>query len=236
MGKKKTQEDPRSSQRVELLSFNQEQYAAAIHEEIKEDGSGAFVFAIGSAGTGKTWLATTLGADMYSMFEYTQFIILKPTLSCGEELGYLPGTLEEKMEPWIQTVTQPLKDRLGADKFKCDWNKRIHAEPIQFVRGKTFDNCFIIVDEAQNLTKTEIQTIMTRIGENTKMVFCGDLKQDDHKMIYRTGQKEISGLAWMVNEIQRQQRAGIEIIQFTNADVVRSGACKMALEIIDKAD
>ncbi|AGB06965.1 hypothetical protein [Vibrio phage XZ1] len=233
MGKKKKEE--RIQERVTLKSFNQEQYADAIWEEVGEDGSGAFVFAIGSAGTGKTWLATTLGADMYSAFEYAQFVILKPTLSCGEELGYLPGTLEEKMEPWIQTVTQPLKDRLGDDKFKCDWGKRIHAEPIQFVRGKTFDNCFIIVDEAQNLTKTEIQTIMTRIGENTKMIFCGDLKQDDHKMIYRTGQKELSGLAWMVNEIRNQQRSGIEIIEFTNKDVVRSGACKMALDIIDKA-
>ncbi|AGN30338.1 PhoH phosphate starvation-inducible protein [Vibrio phage nt-1] len=234
MGKKKKEE--RTIERVELLTFNQEQYAEALWEDVADDGSGAFVFAIGSAGTGKTWLATTLGADMYSTMEYTQFIILKPTLSCGEELGYLPGTLEEKMEPWIQTVTQPLKDRLGADKFKCDWNKRIHAEPIQFVRGKTFDNCFIVVDEAQNLTKTEIQTIMTRIGENTKMVFCGDLKQDDHKMIYRTGKKEVSGLAWMINEIRMQQRAGIEIIEFTNKDVVRSGACKLALDIIDKAD
>ncbi len=234
MGKKKNLDDA-SSNRVELLSFNQEQYAAAIQESVSENGDGAFVFAIGSAGTGKTWLATTLGADLYSIFEYSQFIILKPTLSCGEELGYLPGTLEEKMEPWIQTVTQPLKERLGSDKFKCDWNKRIHAEPIQFVRGKTFDNCFIIVDEAQNLTKTEIQTIMTRIGENTKMVFCGDLAQDDHKLIYRTGQKEISGLAWVVNEIRRQQRSGIEIIEFTSKDVVRSGACKVALDIIEKA-
>ena len=234
MGKKKNLDDA-SSNRVELLSFNQEQYAAAIQESVSENGDGAFVFAIGSAGTGKTWLATTLGADLYSIFEYSQFIILKPTLSCGEELGYLPGTLEEKMEPWIQTVTQPLKERLGSDKFKCDWNKRIHAEPIQFVRGKTFDNCFIIVDEAQNLTKTEIQTIMTRIGENTKMVFCGDLAQDDHKLFYRTGQKEISGLAWVVNEIRRQQRSGIEIIEFTSKDVVRSGACKVALDIIEKA-
>lgn len=235
MGKKKVGEETQQH-RIEFLTQNQEQYGDAIEEAITEDGSGAFVFAIGSAGTGKTWLATTMGADLYSMFEYSQFIILKPTISCGEELGYLPGTLEEKLEPWIQTVVQPLKDRLGADKFKCDWGKRIHAEPIQFVRGKTFDNCFIVVDEAQNLTKTEIQTIMTRIGENTKMIFCGDLKQDDHKLIYRTGQKELSGLAWMVNEIRRQQRPGIEIIEFTNADVVRSGACKMALEIIERAD
>lgn len=235
MSKKKSFND-RAVPKVELLTTNQERYASALHEPISPDGSGAFVFAIGSAGTGKTWLATTLGADMYTAFEYTQFLIIKPTLSCGEELGYLPGTLDEKMEPWISTVTQPLKDRLGADKFKCDWKKRIHAEPIQFVRGKTFDNCFIVVDEAQNLTKTEIQTIMTRIGENTKMVFCGDLKQDDHKLIYRTGQKEISGLAWMVNEIRTQQRSGIEIIQFTNEDVVRSGACKMALDIIDRAE
>lgn len=234
MGKKK--QDEHYAPKVELLTFNQEQYATALEAPVREDGSDAFVFAIGSAGTGKTWLATTIGADLYSMFGYTQFVIIKPTLSCGEELGYLPGTLEEKMQPWIETVVQPLKDRLGADKFKCDWNKRIFAEPLQFVRGKTFDNCFIVVDEAQNLTKTEVKTIMTRIGENSKMVFCGDLKQDDHKMIYRTGQKEMSGLAWIVNEIKQQQRSGIEIIEFTNKDVVRSGACKMALDIIDKAD
>ncbi|CAL9992894.1 PhoH-like phosphate starvation-inducible [Vibrio phage D479] len=234
MGKKKQTEH--HAPKVELLTFNQEQYASALEAPVQDDGSDAFVFAIGSAGTGKTWLATTLGADLYSMFGYTQFVIIKPTLSCGEELGYLPGTLEEKMQPWIETVVQPLKDRLGVDKFNCDWNKRIFAEPLQFVRGKTFDNCFIIVDEAQNLTKTEVKTIMTRIGEGSKMVFCGDLKQDDHKMIYRTGQKEISGLAWIINEIQRQQRSGIEIIEFTNKDVVRSGACKMALDIIDKAE
>ncbi|AUR86028.1 PhoH-like protein [Vibrio phage 1.081.O._10N.286.52.C2] len=235
MGKKKLTGDATTFRHVELMTQNQETYATALKAAVQPDGSDAFVFAIGSAGTGKTWLATTLGADMYSAFDYTQFIIIKPTISCGEDVGFLPGTLEEKMAPWIQTVVQPLKDRLGTDKFECDWNKRIHAEPVQFVRGKTFDNCFIVVDEAQNLTKTEVQTIMTRIGKNTKMVFCGDLKQNDHKMIYRTGQKELSGLAWVVNEIRTQRRPGIEIIEFTSKDVVRSGACKMALEIFEAA-
>lgn len=234
MGKKKSSDDFINP--IELLSHNQELYADALEADVDENGYNAFVIAIGSAGTGKTWLATAIGAEMYSRFEYSQFIIIKPTVSCGEELGYLPGTLEEKMEPWIQTVVQPLKDRLGKNKFDNDWNKRIFAEPMQFVRGKTFDNAFIVVDEAQNLTVTEMQTIMTRIGENTKMVFCGDLKQDDHKMIYRTGKKELSGLGWLVNEIRRQRQEGIEIIEFTNADVVRSGACAMALKIIDKAE
>lgn len=218
------------------MTFNQERYISAIEEDVSPlTGHGAYVFGIGNAGTGKTWVASMIAADMYLAKKYTRIIITRPTVPCGEELGALPGELHEKFDPWLQAVTVPLKQRIGQNKWDCDWGKNIFAEPLQFMRGKTFDNSIIIVDEAQNLTREQAEMVTTRVGDNTKMILCGDTSQNDHKFNYKRQQKEQSGLDWLINEIRRQNEPGIEIIQFTMDDCVRSAGCKKMLKIHSRA-
>lgn len=213
---------------------NQARYMEALDAEVNdENGDDAFVFALGAAGTGKTWLAAMYAADGYLSGRYSQIIITRPTLACGEEMGALPGELEEKYDPWVQTVTEPLKDRIGKNIFQCDWKKKIHAEPLQFMRGKTFDNSFIIVDEAQNLTIEQAKMVVTRIGEGSKMVLAGDTNQIDLKMNYRTGEREQSGLNYLVHKLMKQHVSGVEIITFTKHDCVRAAACKKILYVIE---
>lgn len=216
-------------QPLEPLTDNQDRYFDAIDEPVDDDnGSGAFVFGIGYAGTGKTYCAVVKLADKYLEGIYRKIIIVKPTVG-PDEMGFLPGTLEEKIDPWTATVTEPLKERLGKTKFECDYGKRILAEPLEFIRGKTFDDSAIIVDEAQNLTIGQIKAIITRIGLGSKMIFCGDTRQCD------LPKGTPSGLMWFINEVKRQQREGIEIIDFARSDCVRSGGCKLALDIIEAA-
>ena len=221
---------------IQPKNATQSRYIDALVETPKENGDDCFVFATGRAGTGKTWLASMVAADEYLAKNYQNIIICTPTMSCGEDMGALPGDIDEKFDPWIQNITKPIKERIGAEKYRCDWRKRIIAKPLQYCRGDTYDYTFVIIDEAQNMTVEQAKMITTRVGIGTKMVICGDTKQDDHKMIYRTGQKEESGLSWLVNEILRQNEGGIEIINFTSADSVRSGACKKMLGIHDRAE
>lgn len=209
------------------LTFNQELYFSAIYQYPDEvNGDDAFVIAKGRAGTGKTFVASTLAADLYLSRVYRQIVIVKPMVG-PEEMGFLPGNEDEKFAPWIATVTEPLKQRLGKGKFECDFGKTIFAAPLEYIRGKTFDNAFIIIDEAQNLTVSQMKVILTRIGKHSKMVFCGDDKQIDLPADVE------SGLEWLVRQIKRRQETGIEIIEFTRADNVRSAACKKALDIIE---
>lgn len=221
---------------IEYLTDNQERYGNAITEDIDYDsGDNAFVFATGSAGTGKTWLAATIASDLYLQKKYRKIVITRPTIPCGEDMGALPGDLDEKFDPWTEAVIAPVRQRIGVKKFECDYKKNILTVPIQFLRGATFDDSIIIVDEAQNCTVDQIKMLMTRIGEDSKMIFSGDISQDDQKFNYRKQEKDQSGLAWVVSEIKRQNEGGIEIIDFTWDDCVRSGACKKSLKIFQRS-
>lgn len=216
------------SEKIRPLTFNQELYFGAIKEEVDEHGNGAFVFGVGHAGTGKTYVATVLGAEEYLNGNYQNIIIIKPTVG-PDSIGFLPGDVNEKMAPWLATVTEPLKHRVGPQKFQNDFGKTIQAAPLEYIRGKTFDNSFIIVDEAQNLTISQMKVVLTRIGVYSKMVFCADDKQCD------LPKGELSGLTWFIEECRRQREKGVEVITFTAKDCVRSGACKKALKIIEAA-
>ena len=206
---------------LEPLTINQERYFNAIkHDDI--------VIAVGSAGTGKTFCAASLVADMYRNKQIRQIIVTRPTVPCGEDMGHLPGNLDEKFDPWIQQVLKPVKRRLSAGKFDCDYGKRIHAMPMQFMRGETFDDAAIIVDEAQNATVDQLKMLCTRAGLNSKIILCGDISQTDLN-------KGTSGLAWLVKQVQQFDQT-IEVINFTLADCVRGDLCKRMLTIFEKAD
>lgn len=214
--------------RLQPQSFNQENLILALEVEPAENGDDAFVIATGYAGTGKTYVATMIGAEQYVDRAYNQIVIIKPTVG-PDSNGFLPGTEEEKMAPWIATVSEPLKAFFGPEQWQRKFGTEVIVASLEFIRGKTFDNSYIIVDEAQNLTISQMKVVLTRIGQNSKMVFCGDTRQCD------LPKKEQSGLEWFVDACRARRERGIEIIDFGKEDCVRSGACKKALHIIESA-
>jgi phosphate starvation-inducible PhoH-like protein len=186
------------------------------------------VISIGSAGTGKTYISAGLASDWYSQSKYHKIVITRPMVAVGDDFGFLPGTLEEKVAPWAAPVVDVLVRRLGANKVECDLkNKRIEIAPLQLMRGKTFDDSWVLVDEAENMTVEQAKMLVTRIGENSKLLINGDLAQTDIK--------EYSGLAWILNSIRRFDM-GIPIVEFTLDDCMRSGICKQWLEVMAKGD
>lgn len=214
--------------RIKPITPNQDQYFSAIYAPVNDEtGDDAFIFAVGYAGTGKTYVASVIAAELYASKVYRTIVIIKPTVG-PDEMGFLPGDLNEKYEPWTATVSKPIISVIGTSKFECGVkNGTIILQPLEYIRGETFDNAIIIVDEAQNLRKNQIKAAMTRIGKNSKMIFCADDKQIDLEY------EEDSGLVWMLDLIKQRQESGIEVIRFRKKDCVRSGACRKALNLFE---
>ncbi len=174
------------------------------------DDSIKIVTLTGKAGCGKTLLAVAAGLDqVIEQNRYDRLIVTRPIVSVGKEIGYLPGTLEEKMAPWIA----PIKDQLtflfkGEDgEETLAWmmeKKTIEVEAISFIRGRSIPNSFMIIDEAQNLSVHELKTIITRVGENTKIILTGDLEQIDHDYLDSVS----NGLAYCVEKFKDHAIAG----------------------------
>lgn len=201
-------------------NYAQKDYIASIEHD-------TFTIGIGYAGTGKTYLAARVVGEMYRTGELNQIILTRPTVVCGDELGHLPGTIEEKYEPYIQPFKTGLVEAIGKNKFECDKYKNIIPMPLQYMRGMSFDNTAILLDEAQNITVEQMKMFITRVGVNCKIIISGDTRQTDLK--------GDSGLAWLVRELRRQQKP-VEIIEFRREDCVRSEDCQMMLDLIEHAD
>lgn len=171
------------------------------------------VIAIGCAGTGKTYMAAKHASHMYLTKSIHKIVISRPNVSAGKSLGYFPGELEEKMEPWMQPILTTLRESIGANKYENDLkNKNIEIVPFETMRGRSFDNSFIILDEAQNTTLHELKMFLTRVGKNCKVVICGDTNQSDIKD---------SGLA-KIARMARKYDIDCKTIEFTVDDIVRS--------------
>jgi phosphate starvation-inducible PhoH-like protein len=183
------------------------------------------VISLGPAGTGKSFITTGMAADWYMQNSRRRIIITRPMVPVGEDFGFLPGTLEEKTMPWAMPVLDIIKQRIGSSKLECDLGKSILIEPLQLMRGRTFDDAWIIADECQNLTVEQAKMLVTRVGTNTKLLINGDLKQKDIQ--------ELSGLQWLINNILKY-KLPIPIVEFNINDCQRSGICKMWLEVMDK--
>lgn len=185
------------------------------------------VFAIGPAGTGKTYLPTVLATKMYLMGDVRKIIIARPAVAaCGEEHGFLPGDIGKKLAPWALPITEIIKDIVGNQKF----DEMVKAGDIEIVaftylRGRTLSDAFIILDEAQNTSKEQMELFLTRIGEGSRVVICGDLNQSDLR--------GASGLKTCVDLIQRY-KIPAEVIKFTSADIVRSSICRQWAEAFEK--
>lgn len=184
------------------------------------------VVGMGSAGTGKTYLAATHAANQYLKESGKTIYISRPYVTMGKSAGMLPGTLEEKMLPFLAPIVSVLKKQLGP-KFDIDFGKNIHVQLIEAIRGLDLSNAILIVDEAQNLNREEIKSIVTRLGENSQIILVGDSRQSD----LPAGQ---SGLEWLVDLIDKYDIQGCDFVEFGPEDIVRSGIVKEFVKIFDK--
>lgn len=207
-----------ATKKLEALTESQEVHLSALrHEDL--------VISIGSAGTGKTYLSSAVAADLYKNGMVKKIIMSRPPVEVGPKLGYLPGDIDDKFAPYLEPFKPGLVDRLGSAKFKCDYKSRILAKPLAYMRGATFDDAVMLLDEAQNTTVEEMKMFLTRAGTNTRIFISGDIKQTD------LGKKD-NGLSWLIRQI-RSRGKDIAIIEYTIADCIRSGLCAEMLDLIE---
>lgn len=179
--------------------------------------SSAQVIVMGPAGTGKTFIAGSHAADSLRTSRVRQVIITRPNVPAGRSLGFFPGTLEEKFAPWVAPLTGVISGRLGANVFdNAVRNQNIVVVPFETMRGSSWDDSLIILDEAQNTTPLEMKMFLTRIGENSQVIINGDVNQTDLK--------ETSGLRKIIHMV-KSYSLPVPIIEFTMDDIVRSDIC-----------
>jgi phosphate starvation-inducible protein PhoH and related proteins len=172
------------------------------------------VFCIGPAGTGKTFLAVAMAVSALRANEVSRIILSRPAVEAGESLGFLPGDIAEKVDPYLRPLLDALSDMVSADKLKSMIDRRIvEIVPLAFMRGRTLNNSFIILDEAQNATRLQMKMFLTRLGQGSKAIVTGDITQVD------LGRRTDSGLLdvyRLFNGIE-----GIDFLEFDKKDVVR---------------
>lgn len=177
------------------------------------------IFGIGSAGTGKTFIAANYAARELYYKRISKVILTRPNIETGRGLGFLPGTLEEKYAPYLLPFDAIFTRALGKGFYEyCLKSKDIDPTPLGFLRGTTFDDCIVLVDEAQNCTREEMKMLLSRIGKNCKMIFSGDTEQSDIPD---------SGLEDAVDRLEGID--GIEVVEFLDEDIVRSKMCKQII-------
>ena len=212
---------PQKKQRVimQARSPNQKTYLQKLQNE-----ETSIVFAIGPAGTGKTMLAVMHGIKLYQEGLVDKIVVTRPAVSVDEDLGFLPGDLNEKMAPW----TRPIFDVMGEYYKQSDIAEMlkegvIEISPLAYMRGRTFKNAYIVADEMQNATVNQMKMLLTRLGEGSKMVVTGDLAQADRV--------NDNGLINFCNLLKDKQMKHIDIVQFDHKDIERHEAVKEVLSI-----
>ena len=183
------------------------------------------IFATGPAGTGKTMLACYAAINGLNDDAYNKIILTRPTVSVEEDIGYLPGTLEEKMDPWTRPILDIFSEFYTQNQIQYMLKeKTIEICPLAYMRGRTFKTAYIIADEMQNSTPNQMKMLLTRIGENSKMVITGDLNQHDRKY-------EENGLKDIFEKLNNKTYKRIECITFDHEDIERSPIVKDILDI-----
>ena len=187
------------------------------------------VFGIGPAGTGKTYLAMAMAITAFKNNEVNRIILTRPAIEAGEKLGFLPGDLQQKVDPYLRPLYDALYEIMGAEQFAKNMEKGlIEVAPLAYMRGRTLDNAFIVLDEAQNTTPEQMKMFLTRIGYGSKAVVTGDLTQVD------LGEGKRSGLTDAANILKNIEGIGIMIL--TNKDVVRHPLVQKIINAYEKAD
>jgi len=181
------------------------------------------LFAIGPAGTGKTYTAVALAVRALKNKEVKRIILTRPAVEAGENLGFLPGDMKEKLDPYMQPLYDALNDMVPADKLNQFLeNRTIQIAPLAFMRGRTLDNAFVILDEAQNTTENQMKMFLTRMGANAKFIITGDITQIDLPV------KQPSGLLQALKFLKKVD--GIDIIELDKTDVIRHRLVKAIIE------
>lgn len=181
------------------------------------------LFAIGPAGTGKTYTAVALAVRALKNKEIKRIILTRPAVEAGESLGFLPGDLKEKVDPYLRPLYDALDDMIPPDKLKLYLeNRTIEVAPLAFMRGRTLDNCFVILDEAQNSTDLQLKMFLTRMGPTAKFIVTGDVTQID---LPKKAQSGLHNALRILGDIK-----GIDIIYLTGEDVVRHKLVKQILK------
>lgn len=200
---------------LKALNYAQQDYIDAIRES-------DVVFALGQAGTGKSYVATHYAAEQLFYKKIDKIIITRPAVeACGEQLGFMPGDLQEKFAVYLATYMETFNELLGKSFTEyCLKTGIIEPVPLAFMRGRSFKNCIVLGDELENATPMQLKLLLTRIGENCKMLLNGDLDQ-----------KDIQGTSGLEDAIGRTRHVDeVEVITFTDDDIVRSGLCKKLLK------
>lgn len=196
-------------------NFMQKEYIRAIIDN-------QMVVVMGPAGTGKTFISATIAAQEYYDGRIDKIILTRPNISPSESLGFFPGTLEEKMAPWVAPFTDVIRKQLGDGAYETMLkNGNLEIAPFETMRGRSFEDAYVILDEAQNTTAKEMEMFVTRIGENSRVIVNGDVMQSD---IHGD-----SGLKTIIRLIGKYQMP-VPIIEFQVNDIVRSKLCKMWIE------
>lgn len=192
---------------VKPKTLGQKKYLDAIREKM-------MVFGVGPAGTGKTYLAMAMAIQAFKQDEVGKIILTRPAIEAGENLGFLPGDLQSKIDPYLRPLYDALYQIMGADSFIKNSEKGlIEVAPLAYMRGRTLDNAFIILDEAQNTTPAQMKMFLTRIGFGSKVVITGDLSQKDLPFA------AVSGLEQSLKVLKDVEEIGVSYL--TNKDVVR---------------
>jgi len=192
---------------IKARTPNQQRLVKAVHEN-------DMVFAVGPAGTGKTYTAVALAVRALKNKEIRRIILTRPAVEAGENLGFLPGDLRDKLDPYLQPLYDALRDMIPQQKLLSYWeDNTIEIAPLAFMRGRTLDNAFVILDEAQNATPAQLKMFLTRMGRNAKFVITGDLTQVDLPRHQQSGLLQATHILRGVK--------GIDVIELDNSDVIR---------------
>ncbi len=187
------------------------------------------VFAIGPAGTGKTYIAVAMAVRALKNKQVKKIIITRPAVEAGESLGFLPGDLKEKIDPYIRPIYDALDDMIPSEKLKFYQEKNIiEIAPIAFMRGRTLHNAFVLVDEAQNTTAMQMKMLLTRLGASSKMIVTGDRSQID------LPKHQKSGLIDAIDILKSVE--GLEIVELEGKDVIRHKIVKQIIAAYDKQE
>ena len=187
------------------------------------------VFGVGPAGTGKTYLAVAMAVSAFKNKEVEKIILTRPAVEAGEKLGFLPGDLQTKVDPYLRPLYDALQEMLGLDSYiKLIERGVIEIAPLAYMRGRTLNNAFIILDEAQNTTKEQMKMFLTRMGDGSKTVITGDLTQIDLPDGKKSGLKHAVGILKNIN--------GIETVYLTAKDVVRHPLVMEIIKAYEKAE
>ena len=209
-----------SGKPIKPKTLGQKKYVEAIEKN-------TITIGVGPAGTGKTYLAVAIAVAAFKQKQVNRIILTRPAVEAGEKLGFLPGDLQQKVDPYLRPLYDALFDMLGAESFqRCQERGDIEVAPLAYMRGRTLDDSFIILDEAQNTTSEQMKMFLTRLGFNSKVVVTGDITQIDLPDGKKSGLKEVLKILKDIDDIA--------ISQFSDRDIVRHRLVQRIIKAYEK--